>query len=67
MELLKTVAEFLTVPPSLPKSSFPRPSPQGPPEARPSPILRRLSRPLFAALHRAARHAGEASVAREEV
>ena len=29
--------------PSLPKSPFPRPSPQGTPEALPSPILRRMS------------------------
>jgi hypothetical protein len=38
------------VPPSLPQPPVPRPSPQGPPEARPYPILRRLSRPLWAAL-----------------
>jgi len=31
------------VPPSLPQPPFPRPSPQGTPEARPSPILGRLS------------------------
>jgi len=33
----------LELPSSLPKSPFPRPSPQGTPEARPSPILRRRS------------------------
>ena len=33
----------ILLPSSLPKSPFPRPSPQGPPEARPSPILRRMS------------------------
>ena len=41
-------------PPSLLKSSFPRPSPQGTPEALPYPILRCLSRPCCTALHRAA-------------
>ena len=34
---------LLPPPPSLPKSPFPRPSPQGTPEALPSPILRHLS------------------------
>ena len=51
--------------PSLPKPPFPRFSPQGTLEAPPSPILRCLSRPLWAALHLAARRSGGADVWRE--
>jgi hypothetical protein len=39
--------------PSLPKSPFPRPSPQGTLEALPYPTLRRLSRPRYALLRAA--------------
>src|SRR5262245_58028253 len=49
--------------PSLPKLSFPRPSPQDTPAARLSPILQRQSRPLFTALRRAASRSSEADAA----
>ena len=42
------------VPPGLPKSPFPRPSPQGTLAASAYPILRSMSRPRFAVLHLAA-------------
>src|SRR2546428_7569801 len=45
-------------PSRLPPSPFPRPSPQGTPEALPYPILRRLSRPRSTALHLAAGRSG---------
>ena len=49
--------------PSLPQSPVPRPLPQGTPEARPSPILRRLSRPRYTALYLAAGRSGRAAAA----
>jgi hypothetical protein len=44
---------------SLPKPPWPRPSPRTPLEASPSPILRGMSRPRFAALRLAAGRSGE--------
>ena len=57
-QIASAVWNQFDAPPSLPKSPFPRLSPQGTPEALPSPILSCLSRTRFAALRLVASRSG---------